>query len=127
MTQTYILLVDDHALNAELASFVLEQAGCRVAVASDAQGAWRALEGEVPDLVLMDIQLPGMDGLELTQRIKADPAVQGVTVVALTAYAMKGDSDRFRAAGCDGYLAKPIDVATFAGQVLAFLPHSADL
>jgi two-component system cell cycle response regulator DivK len=68
-----------------------------------------------------------MDGLELTQRIKADPAVQGVTVVALTAYAMKGDSDRFRAAGCDGYLAKPIDVATFAGQVLAFLPHSADL
>ncbi len=127
MNPPYILLVDDHALNAELASFVLEQAGCRVRVAPDAQEALGALAGEVPDLVLMDIQLPGMDGLELTRRIKTEPALQGITVVAFTAYAMKGDGDRFRAAGCDGYLTKPIDVATFAGQVLAFLPQSTTL
>ena len=118
-----ILLVDDHALNAELASFVLQRAGCRVRLAPDANEALEALAAEVPDLVLMDIQLPGMDGLELTRRIKADPVTRRLTVVALTAYAMKGDGERFKAAGCDGYLSKPIDVATFASQVLAFLPR----
>jgi two-component system cell cycle response regulator DivK len=122
-----ILLVDDHALNAELASFVLSHAGCQVRLAADAQEALAALAAERPDLVLMDIQLPGMDGLELTRRIKAQPALQGVAVVALTAYAMKGDAERFQAAGCDGYLSKPIDVATFASQVLAFLPPGARL
>jgi two-component system, cell cycle response regulator DivK len=74
-----------------------------------------------PDLVLMDIQLPGEDGLALTRRIKADPAWQHLVVVAFTAYAMRGDEARMREGGCDGYLAKPIDVKTFAAQVRALL------
>ena len=73
-------------------------------------------------LVLMDIQLPGMDGLALTHRIKADPALRHIVVVAFTAYAMRGDELRFLAAGCDGYLAKPIDVMSFAARVRGYLP-----
>jgi len=74
-----------------------------------------------PDLILMDIQMPGMDGLELTRLLKADARTRPIVIVAFTAYAMKGDEAKFRAAGCDGYLSKPIDVATFAEQVRAYL------
>jgi CheY-like chemotaxis protein len=119
VTPLRVLVVDDNALNLELASFVLDADGIEVAGAADAEQAQALLAAFDPQLVLMDVQLPGMDGLSLTRRLKADPATCHVKVVAFTAYAMKGDEDKMRAAGCDGYLAKPIDVARFAAQVRA--------
>jgi CheY-like chemotaxis protein len=117
-----VLLVDDNALNIELVGFVLDAAGFCVQSVADARLALACVASFAPDLVLMDIQMPRIDGLELTRRIKADPALRHVAVVAFTAYAMKGDEAKMRAAGCDGYLAKPIDVARFAEQVRACLP-----
>ncbi|TAK21549.1 MAG: response regulator [Chloroflexota bacterium] len=117
-----ILVVDDQAVNLELARVLLTIAGYGVRTATDAEQALRALaEGYRPRLILMDVQLPGMDGLELTRRLKADPVMDGTRIVALTAYAMTGDEARVLAAGCDGYIAKPIDTRTFAGQVAAAL------
>ena len=115
----HVLVVDDNPINLELASFVLAADGWCVSTADDAEEALRCIEQRLPDLILMDIQLPGMDGLTLTRQIKADPALRHITVVAFTAYAMKGDEAIMRAAGCDGYLAKPIEVARFAAQVRA--------
>jgi two-component system, cell cycle response regulator DivK len=112
-----VLIVDDNALNIELVSFVLGAAGFEVASALDAEQALAQLPVFNPTLVLMDIQMPGMDGLELTRRLKADAATKHIVVVAFTAYAMKGDETRLREAGCDGYISKPIDVARFASQV----------
>lgn len=117
-----VLVVDDNPLNAELARAVLDADGLAVAVAADATEAAQRLAEFAPDLVLMDIQLPGLDGLTLTRQIKADPAHRHVVVLAFTAYAMKGDEARMLEAGCDGYLSKPIDVAVFAGQVRSWLP-----
>ncbi len=111
------LVVDDQWLNVELAEFVLRAGGFSVASAADAATAEAQLLAFQPDVVLMDIQMPDVDGLALTRRWKADPAKQAVVVIAFTAYAMKGDAARLLEAGCDGYLAKPIDVLTFAQQV----------
>jgi two-component system cell cycle response regulator DivK len=105
-----VLIVDDNAQNLKLASVLLRTEGFEVRTAVDAEEALRELETFSPRLILMDIQLPGMDGLELTRRLKADPSRCGIAVIALTAYAMKGDEQKARAAGCDGYVAKPIDV-----------------
>lgn len=116
-----VLIVDDHALNIELARFVLEADGLAVDGAADAEQALACIARCRPDLVLMDIQMPGEDGLALTQRLKADPALRHIVVVAFTAFAMKGDEARMRQAGCDGYLSKPIEVSRFAGQVRGFL------
>jgi two-component system cell cycle response regulator DivK len=112
-----VLVVDDNPINLELAGYVLAADGWEVVTAGDALEALRCLEARHPDLILMDIQLPGMDGLTLTRQIKADPATRHITVVAFTAYAMKGDEEIMRTAGCDGYLVKPIDVSRFAMQV----------
>ena len=113
-----VLVVDDIATNLKLARVLLSGAGYRVAVAADADQALAAIAADPPRVVLMDIQLPGTDGLELTRRLKADPATRGLVVIAVTAYAMKGDEERMLAAGCDGYVAKPLDpdvlVATVA-------------
>jgi two-component system cell cycle response regulator DivK len=116
-----VLIVDDNALNIELAAFVLEAAGFIVDVAMDATQVRPRIDAARPDLILMDIQLPGVDGLEVTRQLKSDPATQGIAVAAFTAFAMKGDEAKMRAAGCDGYIAKPIDVRTFASQVSACL------
>ena len=116
-----ILVVDDNATNLRLATTLLELDGHAVLGASDAEGALRTLAEVRPDLILMDIGLPGMDGLALTRRIKADPRLRTVPVVALTAFAMKGDDLRASAAGCDGYIAKPIDTRRFVMQVAAAL------
>lgn len=105
-----ILIVDDNAQNLKLARVVLTTAGFDVRTAVDAEAALHLLEDFLPRLILMDLQLPGMDGLELTRRLKADPRYDGVAIVALTAYAMKGDAEKALAAGCDGYVSKPIDV-----------------
>ena len=121
MTPSRVLVVDDNPLNLELASFVLAADGWSVTTAGDAIEALSSIAQSPPELILMDIQLPGMDGLTLTRQIKADPATRHIAVVAFTAYAMKGDDAIMRAAGCDGYLAKPIDVARFAAQVRGLL------
>jgi two-component system, cell cycle response regulator DivK len=119
-----VLVVDDNALNIELAEFLLSAAGMTVDSASNAAQALEQLAGSVPDVILMDIQMAGMDGLALTRQLKADPRTAGIAIVAFTAYAMRGDEARLRAAGCDGYISKPIDVAHFASQVLAFAPFA---
>jgi two-component system, cell cycle response regulator DivK len=104
-----ILIVDDNPANLKLARVLLSGEGYQVRTAGDAEEAIELLDSFAPRLILMDLQLPGMDGLELTRRLKSDPARRDVLVVALTAYAMKGDEEKARAAGCDGYVSKPID------------------
>lgn len=121
MTQARVLIIDDNIANAELASFVLEDAAFEVHAVTEPAEALARVASFQPDVVLMDIQLPGSDGLELTRVLKADPATSKIVIVAFTAFAMKGDEARLRAAGCDAYIAKPIDVATFAAQVGAAL------
>ena len=121
MTDTRrVLIVDDNPLNVELASYVLQEDGLVVEVAVDGEDALQRIPSFQPDLILMDIQLPGVDGLTLTRQLKARASVP-FTVVAFTAYAMRGDEEKMRAAGCDGYIAKPIDVATFATTVRSFM------
>ena len=117
MSAPRVMVVDDNALNIELVRFVLGADGMEVAAAADAEQALLALPAFAPALVLMDIQMPGMDGVTLTRRLKADAATRHIVIVAFTAYAMKGDEARLREAGCDGYIAKPIDVKTFAARV----------
>jgi two-component system cell cycle response regulator DivK len=116
-----ILIVDDNAANLKLARVLLASEGYEVRTAADAEDALAVLKVFRPRLILMDIQLPGMDGLELTRRLKADPAMRGVVILGLTAYAMKGDEERILAAGCDGYIAKPIDTRRLPSQVAEYL------
>jgi two-component system cell cycle response regulator DivK len=116
-----ILIVDDNPTNAKLLAYVLARQGHQVATAADADQALAAIARDRPRLILMDLQLPGIDGFELTRRLKADPATAGIVVGAVTAYAMTGDEDRARAAGCDGYLPKPIDTRTLAATIAAYL------
>lgn len=125
MSPPRVLVVDDNLMNLELVSFLLQAADIDVSAASNADAALRAMAEVVPDLILMDIQLPDIDGLTLTRQIKADPRTRATPVVALTAYAMKGDEARMLEAGCDGYIAKPIDVASFASKVRAYLARRA--
>jgi CheY-like chemotaxis protein len=105
-----ILVVDDNAANRRLAQAVLERAGHAVHGVPDAEEAIAAVASLHPTLILMDIQLPGLDGLELTRRLKADPATRDIVILATTAYAMPGDELKATEAGCDGYLTKPIDI-----------------
>jgi two-component system cell cycle response regulator len=116
-----VLIVDDNPINLKLASDVLEAAGFEIIRAVDAEQAQRILVDLLPDLILLDIALPGMDGLTLTRKLKADSRLQTVQIVALTASAMKGDDLKAIAAGCAGYITKPIDTRSFPRQVRAFL------
>lgn len=118
MSGEAILVVDDNAVNRKLASVTLAAEGYEVRSACDAEEAIAAIAESQPRLILMDLQLSGMDGLELTRRLKARPATRDVVVIAVTAYAMKGDEERARAAGCDGYLTKPIDTRAL-GDIVA--------
>lgn len=121
MKPARVLIVDDNVMNLELVGFILDANAFAVASASHADQALALIGTFQPDLILMDIQLPGMDGLSLTRQLKADPQTRHIVIVAFTAYAMKGDEAKMLAAGCDGYLSKPIEVATFASQVRAFI------
>jgi CheY-like chemotaxis protein len=112
-----ILVVDDNVVNLRLASEVLELEGYAVERAADAEQAQDFLRSSIPDLILMDIALPGMDGLTLTRKLKADARLRHIPVVALTAFAMKGDEEKAYAAGCDGYITKPIDTRELSKQV----------
>jgi CheY-like chemotaxis protein len=116
-----ILIVDDNAQNLKLAKVILATEGYEVKTAVDAEEALRLLESSTPCLILMDIQLPRMDGLELTRRLKADPARRAFIIIALTAYAMKGDDQKAFAAGCDGYMSKPIDIDALPRVVAEYL------
>jgi CheY-like chemotaxis protein len=113
-----VLIVDDHPANMKLLSFLLLNAGYDVRMAADATEALQVLQNFHPRVILMDIQLPGMDGLELTRRLKADPAFSAVSIVAVTASAMKGDEEKARRAGCDGYVTKPVDTRSIL-QIVA--------
>lgn len=121
MAQTSVLIIDDNEMNQQLLSYLLGAAGFEVHQADDAAQAIAMMQTLRPRLILMDLQLPGMGGLELTRRIKADPAHRGATIVAVTAYAMKGDEQKALEAGCDGYVAKPIQTASFVRTVTGFM------
>jgi len=116
-----ILIVEDNPTNMTLAVFLVQLAGHTVLTATDAETGLTLARGEQPDLILMDIQLPGMDGLEATELLKGDDATRAIPVIALTALAMKGDEARIRAAGCDGYIAKPLVYRDFLAIVAAQL------
>jgi len=116
-----VLVVEDNALNRKLVRDVLGHAGYRVLEAGDAERGIETARAERPDLVLMDVQLPGIDGVEALGRLRADEATAGIPVVALTAFAMKDDRERFLAAGFDGYLEKPVSVPALPGQVEALI------
>jgi CheY-like chemotaxis protein len=120
-----ILIVDDNPVNLKLARVLLSAAGHEVRTAGDAEAALEVLRTWRPCLILMDIQLPGMDGLSLTRQLKEDPATRDIVVVALTAYAMKGDDEKAIASGCAGYITKPLDTRTFAETVARLLPVEA--
>jgi two-component system cell cycle response regulator DivK len=116
-----VLVVDDNPINIDLVTYVLGSEGFIVDTALDVNEATRRIAACRPDVVLLDIQMPEVDGLALARQLKADPSTLDLPIIAFTAYAMKGDEEKMRAAGCDGYLAKPIDIATFAQSVRAHL------
>jgi two-component system cell cycle response regulator DivK len=120
-----VLVVEDNPANMTLATFLLQSAGHTVLGARDAETGLALARVEQPDLVLMDIQLPGMDGLEATALLKADPSTRAIPVIALTALAMKGDEQRILAAGCDGYIAKPLAYKDFLATISARLSKVA--
>lgn len=125
MTPRSILVVDDNPTNLKLVSDLLEFEGFRVLRACDAEIAQEIIRSAPLDLILMDIALPGMDGLSLTRLLKADPATSQIVVVALTAFAMKGDKEFALQAGCDGYITKPIDTRAISGLVASYLGQAA--
>ena len=119
-----ILVVEDNPDNMFLTVMLLQSAGHTVLSAPDAEAGLTLARDELPNLILMDIQLPGMDGLEATALLKRDDATRGILVIALTALAMKGDEERIRAAGCDGYIAKPMGIQDFLTTVAAYLART---
>ena len=120
-----VLVIEDNAANMKLATILLQSAGHTVLGASDAETGLTLAREEQPGLILMDIQLSGMDGLEATKLLKQSDATQGIPVIALTALAMKGDEERIRAAGCDGYIAKPVGYREFLALISTHLALAA--
>lgn len=116
-----VLLVEDNVMNLRLAEFVLQRGGFEVIPASSAEEAIQIASELMPDIILMDMQLPGMDGLQATAQLKQNSRTAVIPVVALTAHAMVGDEERFIAAGCEGYIAKPIQTRELAATVEGFL------
>ena len=116
-----VLVIEDNPANMTLAVFLLQSAGHTALTATDAEAGLMLARDEQPDLILMDIQLPGMDGLQATGLLKQADATKAIPVIALTALAMKGDEERIRAAGCDGYIAKPLSYKEFLATITAQL------
>jgi two-component system cell cycle response regulator DivK len=115
-----VLVVEDDAQNSYLIGFILEKSGYEVVTACDGEQAIAEEEKAVPDLILMDMLLPKMNGYEATRQIKARPDTNSVPIVALTAYSMKGDREKILESGCDGYISKPIDPETFVSEMEAY-------
>jgi len=122
-----ILIIDDNILNLELVTFLLSTKGYDIRTASDAEEALKTLKVFQPRLILMDIQLPDIDGFELTKKLKADPNYKDILIIAITAFAMKGDKEKVVAAGCDGYIAKPIDTRTLANIIAGYLRSNTSI
>lgn len=120
-----VLVVEDNPVNLELITEVLMQEGYQVLTAQSAEAGLRLAVAERPDLILMDMQLPGMTGYEVTHRLKANPATAAIPVIALTASAMRGDDLKALEAGCDGYLTKPLDLRAFRDTLGHLLPPGA--
>jgi two-component system cell cycle response regulator DivK len=116
-----VLIVEDNDINMSLSTFLVESAGYAVIGAADAEAGIRMAREQLPDLILMDIQLPGMDGLEAIGVLKKDPSTRAIPIIALTALAMKGDEARIRASGCDGYIAKPMRYQQFLAVIASVL------
>ena len=121
MKDQVILVVDDNRTNLKLVTDVLRFEGYRILQAADAEEAQRVLAQDLPDLILLDIALPGMDGLTLTRKLKQEPRTASIPVVALTAFAMVGDEVTAREAGCDGYITKPVDTRSLPAQVASVI------
>lgn len=121
MSKETILIVEDSKLNRRLLEAVLKPHGYRLLVAEDGETGVALAQTEQPDLILMDVLLPGIDGYEATRRLRADPETQRVVVVALTASASSEQQERALAAGCDSYIPKPIDTRAFPEQIRQFL------
>ena len=117
----HILVVDDNPINLKLSCDILADYGYEIERAKDAEEALNIVKEKLPDLILMDIELPGMDGLTLTRLLKKDERTKGITIVALTAFAMKGDEQKALQAGCDAYIAKPINTRALPSQVAEML------
>jgi CheY-like chemotaxis protein len=126
MTPARILVVDDNPTNLKLVSDLLAFEGHEILNAMDAEEAQGVITQTLPDLILMDIALPGMDGLTFTRQLKADARTRHICIVALTAFAMKGDKQKALDAGCDGYISKPIDTRVFPGEVAELLTLGRD-
>jgi two-component system cell cycle response regulator DivK len=122
-----ILVVEDNPANMTLATFLLQSVGHTVLSTTDAEAGLTLARDQQPNLILMDIQLPGMDGLKATALLKGDGATRAIPVIALTALAMAGDEERIRAAGCDGYIAKPFAYREFLAIIAAQLTQAAEL
>lgn len=120
MSPVPVLVVDDNPTSLKLTTFVLARSNYAIETAVDAKSALERIAIRRPRLILMDLALPGMDGFDLTRRLKADPETREITIVAITAYAMKGDEQRARAAGCDDYVSKPIKPRELAGLVARY-------
>ena len=117
-----VLIVEDNELNMKLFHDLLEASGMTILQTRNGIDALKVAKEDRPDLIVMDIQLPEMSGLEVTEKIKADPELRPIPVVAVTAFAMKGDEERIRAAGCEAYLSKPISIDRFISTIKSFLP-----
>ena len=118
MSGRKILVVEDNDMNMQLVEFLLEEGGYDIVKATSGEEALALTrDGSAPDLILMDIHLPGMDGLSVVRAMKGDTRTSRIPILALTAHAMRGDKDRFLEAGCDGYISKPIDVKTFLASI----------
>lgn len=120
-----ILIVEDNPLNLELISDILEAKGYAITAAVTGTDALKQVDIEAPDLILMDIQLPGIDGLTVTGMIKKKPGLEDIPIIALTAHAMRGDEKKAREAGCDGYISKPIDTRAITKTIQSFLDGTA--
>ncbi|NLB34540.1 MAG: response regulator [Elusimicrobia bacterium] len=116
-----ILIIEDNPLNRELMLTILKSRGYELKSLEDAKGAVEIIKEFKPDLLLLDIMLPGIDGLTLTSEIRNDPDIKDLKIIAVTAYAMRGDKERIIEAGCDGYISKPLDTRKLPGQVEEYL------
>jgi CheY-like chemotaxis protein len=126
MNTRRILVIDDHPVNLKLACDVMEHEGYLVDRAGNAEAALACIDRRLPDLILMDLGMPGMDGLTLTRRLRSQEATRGIPIVALTAFAMKRDEEKAMEAGCDAYIAKPIDTRRLPGQLAEVLARRED-
>lgn len=121
MENTCIVVVEDDADNLELVHILLDQAGFEVLTAMDGQRGLELIKDKLPELVLLDLTIPEIDGWHLAHQLKANPQTQSIKLVALTAHALPGDRKRAIESGCDGYISKPLDIRNFAAQIRAFL------